>query len=46
MDGVSSQNWMEGVVDFQDSIGTTKDTAIWGCLEGNPQGDDCQMGAS
>ena len=23
MDSVSSQNWMEGVVDFQDSTGTT-----------------------
>ena len=32
MDSVSSQNWMEGVVDFQDSTGTTKDTVKWGCL--------------
>ena len=32
MDSVSSQNWMEGGVDFQDSTGTTKDTEKWGCL--------------
>ena len=29
MYSMSSQNWTEGSVDFQDSTGTTKDTVVW-----------------